>query len=114
VNGSSRPRLRRLALALAATQLVVFALAPVLEAMTERPATAGAVEAAHDGCVRVHRPATCMACILSSVRARVAAGVRVPVGTSITRFTDGAQPAAVPPFGPRHTPSSRAPPALTV
>src|SRR6266849_333030 len=71
-----RPALRRLALALAAAQLVAYAAVPILEARAER-ASGPAFERKHSSsCVVLHSSATCLACQLCSTH-----GVRPTVHT---------------------------------
>ena len=74
-----RPAFRRFALSLAAAQLLAYAAAPVIEAVTERPSTGAHVEAAHTRtCVVLHAPDACLACQLLAVSARR------PDGTCLT------------------------------
>ena len=60
-----RPSFRRLALTLAAAQLLAYASAPIIEAVTERAPGSASIESGHSKtCIPLHAPETCMACQL--------------------------------------------------
>jgi hypothetical protein len=108
----NRTGFRRFALAIAAAQVLAYAFAPVLEAVTERAAGPNVVEVAHTKtCTPVHQPSTCMACQLLNITASKSDGPQQPA----TR-EDHARPAddGVTIACPRAPPAanlSRAPPA---
>src|SRR5712672_593875 len=80
---TKRTLFRRLALALAAAQLVAYAAVPVLEALTERAPGPVALERAHTAsCVVLHTPDSCLACQLLSAHGQRADGACLPTATS--------------------------------
>jgi hypothetical protein len=108
-----RPLLRRCATVFATAQLLAYAVAPIVEAQVERAPGPVAVENGHSAhCVKVHQPATCLACQVTTSRARAEPQSHVPELSA----TDAPPPSArlrvattrAPPARPR----SRAPPTL--
>jgi hypothetical protein len=72
-----RPAFRRFALALAAAQLLAYAVAPVIEGATERPSTGASVESGHTkACIPLHAPDACLACQLLVMHAQRPAPVQ--------------------------------------
>lgn len=106
-----RPLLRRLALALAAAQIVVYAAAPVLEALTEHAPGPVALEHAHThACVVLHAPDSCLACQLLSTLGHAARGACLPVVASDAIAPAASTYAAWTPRAPPRGTRSRAPP----
>jgi len=108
---NSRTLLRRLATALAAAQLPAFALAPVIEAATERAPGPPCVETPHGPCTPVHQPSTCLACVLLAARARTPERVSLVIGTVVSRVPEATWSAPVPSRAPPRTLRTRAPPS---
>ena len=78
----SRRALRRLALALAACQMVAYAAVPIVEGRTERAAGPVAIERNHTAtCVVLHSPASCLACQLLTATGLRADGASVPASS---------------------------------
>jgi hypothetical protein len=107
----TRTGFRRLALLIAAAQVVAYATAPAIEAMSERAPGPNAIESAHGRtCAPIHQPAACMACQLLNLTARKSDG-----GPRFATIESRAMPiaAAATPAAPRAPPRSnltRAPP----
>ena len=98
----SRPALRRLALALAAAQIVAYAATPVVEALTERAPGPVSLEPIHTAtCVILHSSDSCLACQLLSVHGQRACGTSLPAAPPL---------AAAPDLTTRTSRSLRAPP----
>ena len=112
MTGSNRLLLRRLALALAAAQLAAFALAPVIEAASEHEPGPASIEAAHGHCVKVHQPATCLACVLAATRGRAPERVRLVLTEAESRVRERPVPTAAPSRAPPRVLRTRAPPPL--
>ena len=108
---STRPLFRRLALALAAAQIVVYAAAPVLEALTERAPGPVALERAHtSACIVLHAPDSCLACQLLSTHGQVGRGTCPPVGSKELASPAASAQAAWTPRAPPRSTRGRAPP----
>jgi hypothetical protein len=107
----SRIAFRRLALSLAAAQLLAYAAAPALEAVGERSPGPVAIEAAHSkACAPIHQPATCLACQMLSMNAQCPAGTSLPsFGSERAASVDLVASAAAPRAPPLRF-LSRAPP----
>jgi len=111
------PIVRRIVRALAAVQLLAFAAAPLMEAVSvegiQRPSVV-APDAHVQGLGSAHDPATCPACQILRVSARPtepASITLLDVGAPLRpEFEDLAAPAQV----PRHGFQSRAPPSSLV
>jgi hypothetical protein len=109
---NNRPLFRRLALALAAAQIVVYAAVPVLEALTENAPGPVALERAHtSSCVVLHAPDSCLACQLLSTHGQAARGTCLPA-----QLSDAVTPATTSrsswtPRAPPRSTRSRAPPS---
>lgn len=107
-----RPAFRRLALTLAAAQLLAYASAPALEALTERAPGPVSVESGHSkSCVQVHQSATCLACQLLTLTAHRGSHVPLP-RTDAQRSVFIQLAASAAPRAPPSGPLSRAPPSL--
>lgn len=107
-----RPVFRRFALTLAAAQLLAYAAAPVVEAVTERAPGPVSVESGHDQtCVQLHQPATCMACQLLTLTAHRGQSAALP-RTDAQRAVFIQLAASATPRAPPTGPLSRAPPSL--
>jgi hypothetical protein len=108
----SRTGFRRLALVLATAQVLAYAMAPVLEAVTERPQGPHSVEVAHNGsCVPAHQPTTCLACQLLTLTAQQGHSVSIPAADRhCVTFAFHLRSAA--PRAPPEGPLTRAPPRL--
>ncbi len=110
---TNQPLFRRFALALAAAQIVAYAVVPVLEARSERAPGPVALERAHtSSCVVLHAPDSCLACQLLSAHGQAARGACLPAA-----LVDLVSPAAAPqsgwtPRAPPRSSRSRAPPSL--
>jgi len=99
-----RPILRRLALVLAAAQVVAYVAVPVLEAATERNPGPAHIEPAHsDACIPVHAPDACLACQLLTAQAVGAEPARIPRATDQSNTADADE---------RNTPAPRPPPTV--
>ncbi len=109
----NRTVLRRLALALAAAQLVAFALAPVIEGMTNHDRGHPTVQVAHEDGIPVHQDATCLACVLAAARARTPEPVRLVIGRAESRLACVPAPTVTRSLAPPPLPATRAPPAST-
>jgi hypothetical protein len=108
---NQRPLFRRLALALAAAQIVVYAAAPVLEALTERAPGPVALERSHSSaCVVLHAPDSCLACQLLSALGQAARGTCLPVALSDAVSPATSEHSAWTPRAPPRNSRSRAPP----
>ena len=107
-----RTLLRRLAAVLAAAQLAAFALAPVVEAATERAPGPPSLEAPHGSCARVHQPATCLACVLLAARARTPERVHLSVPETERHVPETAALALAPTQAAPRALRTRAPPPL--
>lgn len=106
----TRPAFRRFALSLAAAQLLAYAAAPVVEALTEEMPGPVSVEAAHSTtCVPVHQATTCIACQLLTFSARRAESVPVHC-TREERAAPVDLTASISPRAPPAPHHSRAPP----
>lgn len=103
--------LRRLALALAAAQILGFALVPVIEA-TERAPGPASVESGHQHCARLHEPATCLACVLLAARARTPERVVFLMPETEVRIREAPSSTAAPTRAPPRALRTRAPPPL--
>jgi len=107
-----RPVFRRFTLALAAAQLLAYAAAPVVEAMTERAPGPVSIESGHSKtCVQVHQAATCMACQLLTLTATRGQATALP-RTDTQRAVIIQLAASAAPRAPPTGPLSRAPPSL--
>lgn len=107
----TRNPLRRLALALATAQLLAYAVAPALEAATEKAPGPVHVEQPQTGtCTPVHAPDACLACQLLTLHAQAAVDRRADlIGEERAAFEAG----ALTTIAPRAPPTgllTRAPP----
>lgn len=109
---------RLLALALVTTQVAAYALAPYAEARTSNPPDLVThVEAADAGvCAPIHRPDSCLACQMMSLRAvttgtavfALAAPAAVRVAAVVLGRVPAARDAASSPLQPRAPPVTTA------
>jgi len=108
---STRPLFRRLALAFAAAQIVVYAVAPLLESRNARTTAPVSLERAHThSCVVLHAPDSCLACQLLSVHGQAGRGTCLPLALNdAVSPASSVQPVWAPRAPPRGT-RSRAPP----
>jgi hypothetical protein len=108
----SRTAFRRFALAVAACQLLAYAAAPVVEALTETAPGPVSIERAHTAsCVVLHAPDTCLACALLGVHAERPRPTCVPASAIDAPLARAALRDAAPPRAPPRSTHSRAPPA---
>ena len=107
-----RPAFRRLALALAAAQIVAYAATPVVEALTDRAPGPVAVERSHDAtCVVLHSSDSCLACQLLSAHGQRARGTCLPGAPPLALAPVAMTRVSSPPRAPPRNLRSRAPPA---
>jgi hypothetical protein len=107
-----RPAFRRFALTLAAAQLLAYASAPVVEALTDRTPGPVSIESGHSkACVQIHQESTCMACQLLTLTAHRGQAATVPC-TDSQRAVFIQLAASASPRAPPQGPLSRAPPSL--
>ena len=98
-------------MALATAQLLAYAAAPVVEALTERAPGPVSIEGTHSShCVKIHEPATCLACQLVTLRGRAAERTRIPQLATQRVAMDAPGHRAAAPRAPPRTALSRAPP----
>jgi hypothetical protein len=106
----NRPALRRLALALAAAQVLAHAAAPVLHGLTDRDPGPAHVEAATDqACVPAHAASACVVCQMLTLQARRPDAARIFVAADVARICDNAIVLAAPRAPPQGF-LTRAPP----
>lgn len=107
----NRPALRRLALALAAAQVLAYAAAPVLHGVTERNPGPAHVEAASDqACVPAHAASACVVCQMLTLQARRPDPARIFVAADVAHIRDNAIERPAPPRAPPQGFLTRAPP----
>jgi hypothetical protein len=108
---SHRPPFRRLALALAAAQIMAYAIAPTLESRTDRATGPVALERAHThACVVLHAPDSCLACQLLSAHGQQARAACLPLALRDAVSPAASEHASAAPRAPPRTTRSRAPP----
>jgi len=106
-----RPLRRRLALALAAAQLLAYAAAPLIESRAERAPGPVALERTHTAsCVVLHAPDSCLACQLLTIHGQRPEGACVPLAVTSREAATNPRLAAWTPRAPPGTLHSRAPP----
>ena len=107
----NRPALRRLALALAAAQVLAYAAAPVLHGLSERNPGPAHVEAATDqACVPAHAASACVVCQMLTLQARRPDPARIFVAADMAHIGDQAIALSAPARAPPQGFLTRAPP----